>query len=138
MEHKDKIIKKFHSHPFYFLKIYFMGLVLIVIGFLFSRYIVFLGVFVIFIGEISRRSESFFIMDSGVGREYNLLSTSRKFISYEKIQNLEVNQSFIANIFGIGDMEFDTAGIDGIELSFKGVANPYELEKIIREKMISK
>lgn len=137
MEHKDKIIKKFHSDPLHFLGFYFSGFILILLGVVFSRYIVFLGIFIILAGEISRRSENFFIMDNGIGREYRLLTTSRKFISYDKIQNVEVHQSFVENIFGIGNIEFDTAGMDKVELHFTGISGPYKIEKIIREKIIS-
>lgn len=138
METQDKIIKKFHSHPLYFLGSYLMGIVIAIFGFLFFSWLGIFGILVIVLIEISRICENFFIMESGVGREYKLLSVSRKFVGYDKIQDIAVSQSFIENIFGIGTVKFDTAGTDGIELYFRGIKNPREIEKIVRGRMISK
>lgn len=138
METKDKIIKKFHSHPLHFLGLYLGGAIFCLFGFLFHPLIIILGLLVIFLIELSRNCENFFIMDSGVGREYRLLSTSRKFIGYDKIQNVEVRQSFIENIFGIGTVKFDTAGTNEVELHFPGIRNPHKIEEIVRERMIKK
>ena len=138
MEDKDKIIKKFHSDPLHFFGFYFAIVILFVLGIFLFKPLIFVSIFVVILIEISRRCENFYIMDYGVGREYRLLSTSRKFIGYDKIQNIEVRQSFIENVFGIGTIKFDTAGMDKVELHFNGVASPHKIEEIIREKMISK
>ena len=86
-------------------------------------------------GEISRRVETFYILGSGVARGYSFIGTSRKFAGYDKIQNIEVSQSLLERIFGIGNIGFDTAGTDKVEVKFYGIKNPYEIEKIIREKL---
>jgi len=138
MEQRDKIIKKFHSNPLFFFGFYFSGCIFIIVGFFSFIAISMIGLIIIFAGEITRRCESFYIMDSGVGREYRFLSTSRKFVGYDKIQNIEVEQSFIHNIFGIGTIKFDTAGMDKVELHFGGIDDPHKIEEIVRSKMISK
>ena len=135
MDSSEQIIKKFHPDPFYFLSFYFFGVVFIVISFFFFWYLSAIGLLVVILGEVARRAETFYILDTGVAREYRLFSTSREFTEYEKIQNTKVDQSFIDNIFGIGDVHIDTAGSDEIEVSFHGIKNPYEIEKIIRGKM---
>lgn len=138
MNPQEEPIKKFHPHPFYFLLFYLSGIGFIVVSFFFLSYFLILlmtGLFVLALGEIARRAETFYVFENGVAREYKLLSTSRKFIEYDKIQDLEVSQSFFENILGIGSVDFDTAGSDAIEMTFHGVKNPYDLEKTIREKM---
>ena len=122
MDIKEPIIKKLHPHPLHYLSFYLSGIAFFVFGLL-----------TFILAEVSRRAETFFILDSGVARQYKLFSTSRKFVEYEKIQNIEVSQSFIENIFGIGVVHLDTAGGDRIEVSFHGVKNPYRVENIIRE-----
>ncbi len=94
MESQDKIVKKFHSHPLHFLGFYLGGIFFSIFGYFIFQPLVFAGLLVIFLIELSRRCENFFIMDSGVGREYRLLSTSRKFVGYDKIQDIAVEQSF--------------------------------------------
>lgn len=124
-----------HPHPIIFLEIYFSGIALAVVGFFFMKPLVWLGIFVFILGELSRLAESFRVMESGIAREYRLLSTNREFTEYYKIQNLEVTQSFVERLFGVGDMHFDTSGSDKAEIVFRGVKDPYKLEHIIREEM---
>ncbi|MFA5778292.1 MAG: PH domain-containing protein [Candidatus Paceibacterota bacterium] len=143
MNPEESIIKKFHPHPFYFFSFYFSGILLfagsIVAWVYFSKNSILLislvGILVFFLAEISRHAETFYILDGGIAREYRLLSTSREFAEYEKIQNIKINQSFLENMFGIGNINFDTAGGDIVEVRFHGIENPYEIESLIREKM---
>lgn len=143
METEESIIKKLHPHPFYFFTFYFSGFLFfagsIVAWIYFSKNVILLialvGVLVFILAEISRRAETFYVLDGGVAKEYRLLSTSREFAEYEKIQNIKINQSFFENMFGIGNINFDTAGSDVVEVRFHGIKNPYEIESIIREKM---
>lgn len=135
MDNREQVIKKFHPDPMYFLNLYFFGIIFVIVSFFFFWYLSAIGFLIIVLAEVARRAETFFILDNGVAREYRLFSTSREFCEYEKIQNLKVDQSFIDNIFGIGDVHVDTAGSDEIEVNFHGIKNPYEIEKIIREKM---
>lgn len=138
MDINEQIIKKIHPHFLYSLDFYFGGIIFVVAGFFFSRIFFVAGFLILIFVEIVRRAETFYILEDGVAREYKLLSTSREFCEYEKIQNIKVNQSFLNNIFGIGNLHLDTAGSDKAEVNFYGIKNPYEIEKIIREKMKQK
>lgn len=129
------ILKKFHPHPFSYLAFYIGGIVFVVVSYFLSWLLFAFAILTFVIIEISRRAETFYILDTGVAREYNLLSTFRKYAEYEKIQNLEVNQSFLDNMLGIGNLFIDTAGGDTTEVNFRGIGDPYGIEKIIRAKM---
>lgn len=138
MNIEDGVIFKYHPHPIKYLSIYFVGLTLVAIGFFYSILLILAGLLIFFIGEVSRRAITFYILESGVARGYHLFSTSRKFAEYGNIQNMEVSQSLVDNIFGIGSVSFDTSGSHLIEVHFDGVKNPYKIEKIVREKMAIK
>ena len=88
MDINEQIIKKVHPHPFNFLGLYFSGIVFIVISFFFSWILFVMGFFILILIEIVRRAETFYILEDGVAREYKLLSTSKEFCEYEKIQNM--------------------------------------------------
>jgi len=142
METPEQAIKKMHPHILNFLIFYFFGFIFAVAGGILSFFIlklgiavILIGVFIVLLGETSRRAETFYLLDSGVAREFRLLSTSRKFAEYHNIQNIEVNQSFVENIFGLGSVKFDTSGSDLIEVSFHGVKDPYGIERMVRERM---
>lgn len=135
MDSREQVIKKFHPHPLGYIVFYFSGIVFVVVSFFLSWYLLAVGLLVFILGEVSRRAETFYVLDSGVAREYRLLSTSREFAEYNKIQDIKINQSFLENIFHIGNINFDTAGGDTVEVSFHGVRDPYEIETLVREKM---
>lgn len=102
-----------------------------------SKSMAWVGLVVIILGEVVRRAETFYVTDLGVSREYKFLSTSRQFMEYRRIQNVEVTQTLLERIFGIGDVHFDTAGSDKIEVIFRGVPFPYSIDKIVRGKMVT-
>jgi putative membrane protein len=136
--HEETIIKKIHPHPASFLGFYFLGIISIFVGLVASPYFILGGVFVFVLSEIVRRAETFYVLKSGVERKYHLLSTSKKFVEYEKIQNIEVHQSILHRMLGIGSVHMDSAGGDTIEVNFHGVKDPYGIEKLIRAEMVSK
>ena len=107
------------------------------VSFYVSKEMFWVGILIIIVGEITRRAETYYITDLGVSREYRFLSTSRQFAEYRRIQNVEVSQSLIENIFGIGNIHFDTAGMDKTEVNFGGVTHPYSIDKIVRGKMVT-
>ncbi len=135
MDTNEIVVKKFHPHPFYFLSFYLGGIFLAGLGFFLHPVLIIAGILIFAVGEITRRAETLFILESGVAREYRFLSTSRKFTEFNSIQNTEVRQSFLENILGIGNVHIDTSGSDKAEINFHGIKNPYEIEHIIREKM---
>lgn len=135
MHQEENVIKKLHPHPLLFLGFYLGGLGLTVAGFFVFQPLIFVGILVAVLGEIVRQAETFYVTEDGVTQEYKFLSTSRKFAEYRRIQNIEVHQSLLENMFGIGNIHFDTAGMDKTEVNFHGVSNPYRVEKIVREKI---
>lgn len=142
MDIREPIIKKLNPHPFYHLAFYASGIVFLVIAFfvvwhsfLAGLFLVLVGALVFILAEISRRAETFYVLESGIAREYKFLHTSREFAEYSKIQNMKVRQSFIENMLGIGNIHADTAGGEKSEVNFHGIVDPYGIEHIIREKM---
>lgn len=135
MHQEENVIKKLHPHPLLFLGFYLGGPGLAVVGFYLFQPLIWIGIMVLVLGEVVRRAETFYVTDDGVVQEYKFLSTFRKFAEYRRIQNIEVRQSFFENIFGIGNVHFDTAGADKTEVNFHGISDPYRVEKIVRERI---
>ncbi len=139
----EKPIMELHPHFLSFFGSYLMGSILVISGlasFVFSLFVlgaiaILVGVITFLLTEISRRAETFYVLDNGVAKEYKMFSTSRKFVEYEKIQDVEISQSFLQKIFGIGHIDFDTASVEKVIVDFKNVRDPYRIEKIVRDKM---
>ncbi len=136
----EGVLVKEHPHWIQSLRFYFISALAFILPVFFPKFwpAVGVGVLIILIAEVVRLSETYYVLETGVAWQYRLLSTSRKFAEYEKLQNLEVSQSFFENLLGIGSIKFDTAGVDRIEVSFHLVKSPYKIEKIVREKMALK
>ena len=135
MHQEENVILKLHPHPLLFLGFYLGGFGLAVAGFFVFQPLILIGVLIALLGEIVRRAETFYVTADGVTQEYKFLSTSRKSAEYRRIQNIEIRQSILENMFGIGNIHFDTAGMDKTEVNFHGVSDPYRIEKIVREKI---
>lgn len=128
---------KSHPHPLVFLGWYLGGILVAIVGFYFYPLAVVLGILIFLLGETLRKAEIFYVLPGGVMREYRFLNTSRKFVEFEDIQNVEVHQNLLENILGVGHVKFDSAGSHKIEVHFYGVEKPYEIERVVREKMIA-
>lgn len=135
MDTGEKTILKTHPHWLGYFRFYFLSLIFIVIGLIYYLPLIILGIVILFFTEVVRRATTYYVLESGVAHGYRFLSTSRKTALYINIQNIHVSQSFIDNIFGIGNVSFDTSGSDLVEVHFEGVSNPYKIERIVREKM---
>ena len=132
---QGQIIEKHHPHWLSFLNYYFFGVLLIAVGAVYLWEVAVLGLLIFVFGEVIRRATTFYLLDTGVARGYNFFSTSRKFTEYENIQNVEVSQTFIENLFGVGHVRFDTSGSHSFEIDFAAINDPYSIEKKVRSRM---
>ena len=140
MDTGEPTILKLHPHWIGYLQFYIVGIILAVGGLVYISFwpAIIFGILFAVLGEILRKATTYYVLDAGIAKGYHFFSTSRKFTEYGSIQNVEVNQSFLENILGIGSVKFDTAGSDVVEVSFHQVKNPYNIEKIARSKMAIK
>lgn len=138
MNNQQDILEKLHPHWFHYLDLYFFGILAFLVGIFFYWQFIIFSVLLILGTEVFRRAHRYYLMYSGISREYNFLSTSRKFAEYEKIQNIEVTQTFVQKILGIGSIKFDTPGSDLFEIHFDSIKNPYEVERVVRKMMINR
>lgn len=132
----ENVIEKFHPHWLGYVSYYFSGIIIVVIGAIFLWQLIALGILVFVFGEILRKAETYYILDNSVAKGYMFFSSYRKVVLYKNIQNIEVNQSFLERIFGVGDVGFDTSGSHDMEVEFKYVARPYSIEKTVRQRML--
>jgi uncharacterized membrane protein YdbT with pleckstrin-like domain len=84
--------------------------------------------------ELVRRADRLVLYKEGMAREFKLLSVRSTFIEYEHMQDLELTQSFVDRILGVGVLHVHTAGTHE-EIVFHGVEHPHELEAVLRAKM---
>ena len=93
-------------------------------------YVVIVAVFVYLITVVVYRRYSWaYKIDSvTIESREGLIARNVKSIRIQDLRNINVNQSLIQRIMGVGDVEFSSAGGSGIEVVFRGVDKPLEVK----------
>lgn len=134
-QNNQEIIKEIKPSPLAFSLFYLIGVVIIILSLLFVWSYLFLGLIIILIFELVRRSHTYYLTQEGVKYEFSFVSRNLISVEYNKIQDLAVTQGFIERILDLGTIKINTAGSPSVEVKFQGVKNPYLIEKIIKEKI---
>jgi uncharacterized membrane protein YdbT with pleckstrin-like domain len=94
-----------------------------------------IGLLVFGVTELVRRTETFYIFENGLSREFTFLSSSSLFVDFGNIEELRVSQTIPERVFGIGTIYVETAGEQAGGLEFRNIRNPYEIEIFVRQRM---
>lgn len=76
-------------------------------------------------------ARSLWISNKRVVERRGLLSRSTNEVLHDHVRNIQVRQSFVHRIFGVGSIGISSAGQDGIEIFMKDVPNPDDIKKTI-------
>jgi uncharacterized membrane protein YdbT with pleckstrin-like domain len=92
-----------------------------------------LVVMVIFRNSVVRHSMRFTVTNQRIIVRHGILSRTEQTTAIARIQNITTRQTIVQRLFGIGDVEFDTAGGDLAEADFRfvGIADPHEVVRRI-------
>lgn len=63
-----------------------------------------------------------------------ILSRNTTEVRHDDVRNLQVNQTFIERMLGVGDLAISSAGQDELEIDIDGVRNPEQIAEYIRER----
>lgn len=85
--------------------------------------------------ELVRRGNTYYITSKRLIHEYTFIVRKISYVTYDKIQDLHLTQSFLERIVGIGTIHVDTAGTTFIELIFKGISNPFSIKRLIEKRI---
>lgn len=95
-------------------------------------YVVIVAVFVYLIAVVvyRRYSWAYMINSETIESREGLIARKVKSIRVQDLRNINVNQSLVGRIIGVGDVEFSSAGGSGIEVTFRGVDKPLEVKAL--------
>lgn len=95
--------------------------------------IVLIGILLI-AGEYLRVTNTQYVVTNrACYRKTGILSRDVKRIEHEKVQDISYSQSALGNYFGYGTVEISTAGGSGVEMAFKSVPEPREVQHLISD-----
>ena len=81
------------------------------------------------------KSKKVTVTNYNITLEQGLLRKNRKQVDIDKVKNVEVDQSFIHRIFGVGYIKVYTTG-DQPEFEVGGLPNPNKIWDLVMEKKI--
>ena len=92
-----------------------------------------LPIILILIAEMTVKGTKYYITNKRVIYDFQFINKKRTSVKYSNIQDLEVNQGLFERMVGIGSINLNTSGSNGIELSIADVIEPYETKKLVDE-----
>lgn len=90
-----------------------------------------LGLLIILAAWFNIKNTDFVVTDKGLYRKTGVLSRSVQKIGFDKIQNISFSQGIFGNAFDYGNVEISTAGGGGVEMTFRSIGSPREVQDLI-------
>lgn len=84
---------------------------------------------VVLVGFAYRMTTTYTITNQRLTIRRGILSRHMQQTRVERVQNVNVDQSLVDRLVRVGQVDFDTAGADDSDFTFRGVANP---EQVVR------
>jgi uncharacterized membrane protein YdbT with pleckstrin-like domain len=81
-------------------------------------------VIVILVGLIVRMATRYVISTERLNIRTGILSKHVQQTSIDRVQNVNTEQTLLDRILRVGSVDFDTAGTDDSDFTFRGVSNP--------------
>lgn len=80
---------------------------------------------------LRHKNTHYVITTNALYNKTGILSRNVRRIELSKVQDSSYRQSFWGTMFGYGTLDVSTAGGSGVELRFRGVTNPKELQSTV-------
>lgn len=96
--------------------------------------LLFLAIYLIFVLVIlyKRYSWKYTISQETIESHHGIIGRTIKSIRVKDLRNVNLKQSLSQRIFGVGDLEFSSAGGTGVEVTFLGVTRPMEIKNDVQ------
>jgi len=88
---------------------------------------------VILAGFLWRLTTTYTITNQRLTIRRGVLSRHLQQTRVERVQNVNVDQSIVDRLMRVGQVDFDTAGTDDSDFTFRGVAGPDKVVKAVDE-----
>lgn len=94
-----------------------------------------IGVLIIAGAYLSVKNTDYVVTNDSLYVKKGVLSRSVQKIGFGKVQNISFSQGVLGNYFGYGNVEISTAGGQGVEMRFRSIENPKEVQEQINSLM---
>jgi uncharacterized membrane protein YdbT with pleckstrin-like domain len=97
--------------------------------------LILVGLFIIAGSYLQRENTQYVVTTDGLYRKTGVLSRDVQRIDFGKVQNTSYSQGFFGSRFGYGNVDISTAGGSGIEMQFRSVPEPREVQELINKRV---
>lgn len=84
-------------------------------------------------GFLFRMTTTYTITNQRLTIRRGVLSRHLQQTRVERVQNVNVDKSLVDRVMRVGQVDFDTAGADDSDFTFRGVANPEQVVRAVDE-----
>jgi uncharacterized membrane protein YdbT with pleckstrin-like domain len=102
-----------------------LGTVILVVAIVFAL--------VVLAGFLFRQTTTYTITNQRLTIRRGILSRHVQQTRVERVQNVNVDKSLVDRLMRVGQVDFDTAGADDSDFTFRGVANPEQVVRAVDE-----
>ena len=88
---------------------------------------------VILVGFLFRMTTTYTITNQRLTIRRGILARHLQQTRVERVQNVNVDQSLVDRLMRVGQVDFDTAGADDSDFTFRGVASPDTVVRAVDE-----
>lgn len=92
-----------------------------------------IGLVLIIYAILDQRTRVFTHTTRKVMAEVGIISRTTNEVAIRDIRSINMNQSILERIFGLGSVQIGSAGTGGIEIRFIGITNPAKVRDAIRK-----
>lgn len=93
------------------------------------------GLLIIAGAYLSVKNTEYIVSNKGLYVKKGILSRSVQKIGFDKVQNISFSQGILGNHFGYGNIEISTAGGSGVEMRFRSIRDPKQVQEKINDLM---
>ncbi|MFB6100385.1 MAG: PH domain-containing protein [Candidatus Nanohalobium sp.] len=94
-----------------------------------------IGIFIIAGAYLSVKNTDYVVTTDNLYVKKGVLSRSVQKIGFDKVQNISFSQGVLGNHFGYGNIEISTAGGQGVEMRFRSIEDPKQVQEQINDLM---
>lgn len=96
--------------------------------------LVLVGIPIVISAYLHHTNTNYVVTTAAVYKKTGIFSRNVQRIEFDKVQNTSYQQSMIGSYFGYGTVDIATAGTGGVEMRFRSVAEPREVQTLINER----
>ena len=93
--------------------------------------LVLIGIPILVGSYLSFKNTNYVVTTRGLYRKRGIFSRDVKQIGFDKVQNISYSQGAVGSRLGYGSVEISTAGSSGVELRFRSIPSPAEIQELI-------